>query len=177
MATQNIEAHCLICKEKTNTFTCRGCSKHFCFEHLTEHRQSLNTQLQHVQNDYDQFRKTLNVLEQDLEKHPLLEKINQWRKDSIGKIEETAKECRENLIKYLNPIINEMKTILDDPKEQPKSMKKGNELNEIDLDKFTEKLKKLKEELDQPSTISIEQKSTPFISKIYVRSGKFSSQI
>jgi DNA repair exonuclease SbcCD ATPase subunit len=177
MATQNVEAHCSICKEETNTFTCPGCSKEFGFEHLREHRQSLNTQLQHVQNDYDQFRQTLNVLEQDLEKHALFEKINQWRKDSIEKIEETARECRENLIKYLNPIINELKTILDDPKGQPKSMEKGNELNEIDLDKFTEKLKKLKEELDQPSTISIEQKATPFIRKIDVRSGKFFSQI
>lgn len=173
MATLKVEAHCLLCKEETNKFTCRGCSKYFGSEHLTEHRQSMNNQLQHVQNDYDQFRTTLDVLEQDPEKHPLIKQIDQWRKDAIEQIEETAKKCREKLIKYLNPIINETKIIFDDLKEQPKSLQETNEFNEIDLNELNQKLQQLKNELDQPSTISVERQSTPFISRINVRSSKF----
>ena len=41
-----------------------------------------------------------------------------------------------------------------------------NDSNEIDLDQLTKKLNKLKEELDKPSTVIIEQQSTLFISKI-----------
>ncbi len=46
---------CSICKE-TSTFLCNGCSKNFCFDHLTEHRQLLNEQLHFIQDDYNQFR-------------------------------------------------------------------------------------------------------------------------
>ncbi len=59
MATTNINTQCSICNEETSTFICRGCSKDFCFNHLTEHRQSINKQFDEIENDHDQFRQII----------------------------------------------------------------------------------------------------------------------
>lgn len=175
MTTQNATPNCSKCKEETNTSACRECSKEFCSEHSVNRHQLIDARFQYLQNDYHQLREIVHNLEQDPKKHLLFEQIDQWRKDSIEKIEQTARQCREKLTRYLNTTIIEMKTILYDPKEQLEPIKDKTQLNEIDLDKFTGKLEKIKAELDQPSTIFIEQDSTPFINKIHVRSGKFSS--
>jgi hypothetical protein len=49
---------------------------------------------------------------------------------------------------------------------------KENDFNEIDLNKFREKLKK---ELNQSKNVSIEQQSNSFIKQIFIRFGKFFS--
>jgi hypothetical protein len=59
MATANVNTQCSICPEKTSTFLCNGCSENFCFNHLTEHRQSLNAQLIRIQEDYKLFNKII----------------------------------------------------------------------------------------------------------------------
>jgi outer membrane murein-binding lipoprotein Lpp len=81
MAIANVNTKCLMCPEKTSTFLCNGCSENFCFNHLTEHRQSLNTQLHHIQNDYNQFKQIIIDIKNNPRKHPLINgKKNQLKK-------------------------------------------------------------------------------------------------
>jgi hypothetical protein len=173
MATPNVKTQCSICDEERNTFLCRGCSKDFCFDHLTEHRQLINIQLHHIQNDYNEFKQIIIDRKNNPEQHPLIKQIKQWENESIHKIKQKAKECREILINYTNEIINRIENKLENPNEQLISNEKKNNFNEIDLDQFKEKLEELKEELNQPTYISIAQKTNSFINEIFIKFGKF----
>ena len=142
MATANMK--CSICEEDQVTYLCGGCSKYFCFDHLTEHHEILNTQLQQIQDDYNQFRQTLIDQRKDPQKHPLILEINRWEEDSINKIKQTAQLFRETVTNYTNKIIPQIEMTLNDPKEQPISIDTKKKFNEIHLDQFTKKLLKLK---------------------------------
>jgi len=100
MATSNININCSICNKEIATSMCRGCSKDFCLEHLLEHHQTLQTKLQDIQNNFNEFRQTTIEQKNQPEKLSSIEKINQSETNSIEKIKQTAKECREILINY-----------------------------------------------------------------------------
>jgi DNA repair exonuclease SbcCD ATPase subunit len=174
MATANVNAHCSICEEETNTFICRGCSKDFCFDHLTEHRQSINEQIHSIQDDYNEFRQLINDLKNNPEKHSQIEQIDQWENDSIIKIKQKAKKCREILINYRNQTLNQIEIKLNNSNEQLISDQKKKDFNEIYLNELKEKLEKLKKQLNQSTIVSIEEQSNSFINQIFIRFGEFS---
>jgi hypothetical protein len=59
MATAAAKAQFSICNKATSTYNCKGCSKDFCFKHLTEHRQTLSQQFDEIQNDHDELRQAI----------------------------------------------------------------------------------------------------------------------
>ena len=166
MAMANIKAHCFICNKQKTTYLCRGCSKDFCLPHLTEHRQTLSQQLGEIENDRDQFQQNISEQKQNRQNYPLIEQINQWEQNSIDKIKQTATECREILIEYINEIENKFLQLT----QQLKDIREENEFNEIDLDHLKNKLTQLTQEFNQPSNISVQQdsSSSTFINKISV---------
>jgi hypothetical protein len=168
MATANIKTPCSICEVETSTFLCRGCSRDFCFNHLTEHRQLLTTQLHYVQNDFNEFRQRIIDLKNNPEQHLLIEEIDQWEIDSIKKIKQRAKECRETLINYTTKIINRVEIKLNNSNEQLVPLHNKTEYNEIDLDRFKGILEDLKTELNQPTNLQIKQQSNSFINECSV---------
>jgi hypothetical protein len=168
MATATPKAQCSICGKETSTFNCGGCLQHFCRNDLIIHLQKLSEDLDKIENEHDQFRQKLNDQKEDLKKRPLIEEVDQWEEDSINKIKQTAEQCRQRLINYTNKFIIEIENKLNDLAGKIKQTRHDNEFNEIDLDQIKEKLNKLKEELDKPSNVSIEQESSSFINKILV---------
>jgi sugar lactone lactonase YvrE len=162
------KAQCCICNKEKNTYKCGGCSKDFCFNHLTEHRQSINQQFDEIENYHDQFRQTILKQKNDPQKHPLINQINKWEEDSIQKIKQTAQESRRKLIKYMNNHIIVIENQLNHLAKQLKEIREENEFNEADLNQLREKLTKLAEELAKPSNVIIEQESSSFIGKISV---------
>jgi chromosome segregation ATPase len=173
MATANLNTQCSICKHEIRTFLCNGCSTNFCKTHLPEHLESLNEQLHYIQNDYNQFRQFIIDFKKNSEKYPLIKQIDQWENDSIIKIKQKAKECRDELINYTIPTINQIEIKLNNLSEQLITNQKKNDFNEIHLNKLKEKLEKLKKELNQPKNVSIEQQSNSFINLIFIRFSKF----
>ncbi|CAF1259877.1 unnamed protein product [Adineta steineri] len=86
MATANNRAKCSICNKTHATCFCAGCSKGFCFQHLTEHRQILRRQLDEIINDHDQFQQKIIQQKQDPHNSSLFQQINEWETDSIETI-------------------------------------------------------------------------------------------
>ncbi len=128
----------------------------------------LSQDLDEIENDHDLFREKINQQKNDPKTHLLIEKINQWEKDSITKIEQTAMECRESLMNYTKRVLIEIEDKLNNIARELNQIRQENEFNEIDLDRFRLKLNKLKEEFDQPRDISIKQQSSEFINKILI---------
>ncbi|CAF3819011.1 unnamed protein product [Adineta steineri] len=168
MATANNKAQCFICNKEKNTYSCRGCSNDFCFTHLTEHRQKIETQLEEIINDHDQFQQTIIQQKQNPLDSSLIQQINQWETSSIEKIQQTAQQCRETLVKSTQKSIDDVEKKFIELSQKLKEIRQENEFNEIDLNNFHSKLTQITKEFLQPSNISFRQDSQEFIKKISV---------
>lgn len=85
-----------------------GCEKHFCFEHLSEHRTNIAQRFDQLQNDHDQIRQQINDLKMKLTKYSSIKQIDQWEEDSIQKIRQHAQRCRTQFMKYSNSFIQQI---------------------------------------------------------------------
>jgi chromosome segregation ATPase len=174
MATAARKTRCIICEKDRATAKCSGCLEDFCFNHLAEHRQQLGKQLDEIDDKRNIIGQTLTEQTTNPQKHFFIQQINQWEKDSIDKIKQTAEEARQVLLKHTGEHINKIEIKLTTLTKELKQIREENDFNEIDLNEFKEKLKQLEEQLNNPSNISIRQDSSPFINKISVltNSGK-----
>jgi hypothetical protein len=168
MATTNARAHCSICNDEEDTYECKGCLTIYCFHHLTDHREIINQQLNKIEDNRNLFRQIINDQKNDPEQRSLIKQINQWKEDSIKKIKQIAERYKRRLIHYTDIFIIEIENRLDKITDEIKEIRQKNKFNEIKLQQLKENLNKLKEELDKPSDVSIEQEPSLFINKISV---------
>ncbi|CAF1188846.1 unnamed protein product [Adineta steineri] len=168
MAMANNKTQCFTCNKEKITYSCKGCSKEFCLIHLTEHQQRLNEELNHIINEYDQFKQIMNEQEQNPQNLLLIKQINEWETNSIEIIQRKAQNCRKSVIKYSQNFLNGIEMKFNDLSEQIKQNRDENEFNEINLEYLRNQLIKITLELNKPSGVSIEQDSQPFINEISV---------
>jgi chromosome segregation ATPase len=168
MATGVSKSRCLICEKEKATVKCSGCLEDFCFDHLVEHRQQLNQQLDYLENQRNLFRQNLFELTINPQKCLSSQEIDRWEQESIEKIQQTAVEAKELLLKYTDEYMTQMEMKLNKITEELKEIRQENDFNEIDLQEFRRKLTKLSEELDKPKNISIEESSSSLVNKISI---------
>ncbi|CAF3928098.1 unnamed protein product [Adineta steineri] len=175
MAMANDKTLCFICNKEKITYPCKGCSKEFCLVDLTEHRQILTNELDHITNEYNEFQQTINEQKQNSQNFPLIEQINQWEIESIDKIQQKAQEYREIVTKSSQTCFNDIDMKLKDLNEQIKQMQIENEFNETGLNYLRNQLIEIKEQLNNPSDISIKKDSQSTINEISIISSKNST--
>ena len=176
MATAGVKTLCITCKKEKLTYSCEGCLKRFCFNHLAEHRQELEKEFDEIEDQRNVFRQTLSEQTINSEKHILFEEINQWEEKSILKIKQTANNARESLLKHTNGHIQKIQIEFKKLSEQIKEIRDENDFNEINLNELKIKLNQLEKQFNQPENILIKEDSTStFINKISViiSSGKY----
>ncbi|CAF1471098.1 unnamed protein product [Adineta steineri] len=168
MAMANNKTQCFTCKKEKITYPCEGCAKRFCLVHLNEHKQVLNDELNHIINDYDKFKERINEQKQNSQNHSLIKQIDEWELKSIEKIQQKAQEYRKIVVKLSETCINDIEMKFNNLSEQIKQFHKENEFNEINLNYLTNQLRKITEEFNNPSNISIEHDSYSFINEISI---------
>ncbi|CAF1241314.1 unnamed protein product [Adineta steineri] len=166
MAMTSNKTQCFKCKKEKITYSCKGCSKEFCFMDLSEHKQILNQELNHITNDYDEFKQKINEQRENPQNHSLIKKINEWEIDSIEKIQQKAQNWRESVLEYSPSVVNDIEMKFNDLNEQIKQIQEENDFNETILNYLRNQLMKITEEFNNPSNISIEQDSQSFINEI-----------
>jgi hypothetical protein len=169
------KARCATCSKEKAILKCEGCLQTFCFNHVADHRQELNKQLEDVEVTCDLIRERLTEQTTDSQKHPLLQKINEWEENSIDKIRTTAEEARQLLIKHTIGHIAEIEGKLSKVANQIRQSRQENDFFETDVRQWKDNLTKIKEELPiKPSNITLRQDPTHIVTKIYLDvSGKF----
>ncbi|CAF3935511.1 unnamed protein product [Adineta steineri] len=177
MATSKNKIQCFVCNKEKNTYSCKGCSNEFCFPHLKEHRQRIETQLEEIINDHDQFQQTIIQQKQNPDISPLIDQINQWETNSIHQIQLTAQQCREKVMKSTQKNNNDMEKKFIELSKKLKEIREENEFNEIDLNHFQLKLTQITEEFLQLSNISIRQDLHELIKKTSVKISLFGEYI
>ncbi|CAF0912830.1 unnamed protein product [Adineta steineri] len=165
---ENNKRKCFTCHRENNTYTCEGCSKRFCSRHIPEHQQRLNEELHYIIHDYNEFKDRINEQKQNQHNHSLIEQINLWEINSIEKIQQKAKECRDIVIKSSETCINDIEIKFNDLYDQIKQLHTENNFNEINLKYLTNQLRKSTQELNNLSNMSIEQESQSFINDISI---------
>jgi len=168
MAATTGKTRCIMCEKEKATSKCSGCLEDFCFNHLVEHRQQLGKRLDELENKRNLFRQTLTEQTTNPQKRSLIQQINKWEEDSMKEIRETAEEARGLLLKYTTEHIDKIEVKLTKLTEELKQIREENNFNEIDVNELKEKLKQLENELNKPSTISIQEDSSSLINKISV---------
>jgi hypothetical protein len=168
MTTAASRAHCIKCGKEKATLKCSGCSQDFCYAHLTDHRQELSQQLDDIEVNRDLFRQTLNEQTNNPQKHSFIKQIDQWENDSIKKIEQTAKQCRELVLQHTTGHIQQIEVNLTKLTDLLRETRQENDFNEIDLQQLKQKLIELTFELDKPRNISIQHDSAPLINTISI---------
>ena len=117
----------------------------------------------------DLLRQTLNEQTIDPQKHSLIQQINEWEHDSIRKIQQTAKEAKQLIIKHTTEHITKIEIKLTRLTDQLRENREENDFVETDLNQWRKELKKLEQEFVKPSNISIQQDSIPLLTKIVVQ--------
>jgi hypothetical protein len=102
MATATNKIKCFNCDDKEDIYECKGCLKTFCFDHLKDHRKPIDEDFNQIEHHFNLFRQKLNKQKDEPKKRPFISEIDQWEKESIQKIKQTAEQCRQRLIKYTN---------------------------------------------------------------------------
>ena len=168
MATGNTRNQCYSCHKQTRTYLCQGCSQNFCFEDLTKHHQDLHAELEKIENDHGQFRQMIIDQKENIGQSSSIKQIDQWEKDSIDKIQQRAKECREEVIEFKNKCLIKFEDRLNNLMQQIRELRSRNQFNEFDLNLIQSRFRKIREDFEKPKNISIEQDSSRFIPRIFV---------
>jgi chromosome segregation ATPase len=168
MAAAPGRTRCVKCGKEKATLKCGGCLQDFCYNHSTEHRNELSKQLDEVETTRDMFRQTLTDQTTKPEKHALMQQIEKWERDSITKIRHTADEARQILLKHTTGHVAEIETKLNRLTDRLRESREENDFFETDLRQWKEELIRLTEQLTNPSDITIQQDSTPLVTKIYI---------
>ncbi|CAF0764606.1 unnamed protein product [Adineta steineri] len=168
MAKANNKTLCFTCNKEKITYPCEGCSQRFCLIHLTEHQKNLSDELNHIINDYDQFKQTINEQKQNPQNDLLIKEIDQWERNSIEIIQQKAQNCREVVIQYSQTFLDDIEKKFNGLSEQIKEIHGENEFNEINLNYLRNQLIKITEELNNPTNISIKEGSQSFINEISI---------
>ncbi|CAF1529960.1 unnamed protein product, partial [Adineta steineri] len=177
MAMANIKTQCFTCDKEKITYPCKGCSKEFCLTHLTEHQQILNDQLNHITNEYNEFKQRINERKQNPQNPQndlLLKQIDQWETDSIEIIQQKAEECRKIAMGHLPTFFNNIEKKFNNLNEYIKQIHQENECNEINLNYLRSQFIEITQELNNPLKVSIKEDSPSFINEISIVLSKIS---
>ena len=169
-ATETSRNYCCICEKEKSTYTCNGCSKQFCKQHLKDHENELELEFDQIENQRNIFRQTLSEQVEQPNKHDLIQEINQWEQRSIIKIQQTAEENRQLILKLMNKHFEKIEIDLNLLTNQIKEIRRESDFNELNLNELRNKLERLQKKLNNPSNISLKEDnlSPSFINNIYV---------
>ena len=167
---------CAVCNKPKGTYKCQGCSQVFCTKHLGDHRNELNKQLEEITMTHDLVHQTLNQHTEDPQKHPTIQEINRWEKKSIDLIRTTAEKLRGKLLEGGTQDATQIKQKLQVLAKELREGREESDFTEIDLKKWTKTLEKLKAELLNPTTITLEEESVSLIKNIRINNQSLQSR-
>ncbi|CAF4514972.1 unnamed protein product [Rotaria sp. Silwood1] len=159
---------CITCGKEKATFKCGGCAQEFCFNHLGDHKQELSKQFDEVEINRDLFRQTLTEQTNKPQKHPLIQYIDTWERDSVNKIRQKAEEARQLVFTHITESIKQLESRLNQLTDQLRQSRAENDFFETDLLRWNNDLIQLKEELTKPSNINLRQDTTPLITTLSI---------
>ncbi|CAF1083760.1 unnamed protein product [Adineta steineri] len=166
---------CVACENKdanNGIFKCEGCLQIFCLKHTNEHRYFLDYQLDDIILEH----KTL-FNENQQQSSLLFDQINQWEKDSILKIKQTAQKTRKEIQGLFESQKQYTKENFSDLAKQLENARENHEYIENDLHRWKILLEQFKYDLTilSPSVVLNQDQDETLIKNISI--SKINEQI
>ena len=129
------------CKQPSAAL-CEGCLKALCTKHFADHRRSLGEEMDAIIYQHDQFQNTLNQQTTNSDSCPLIKQIDDWEKESIIKIQQKAKEIREQLLNLTTAHMVDLSKKLRNVSEKLKEGREHDSFVETDLQQWKTTIRK-----------------------------------
>ena len=150
---------CVTCGKQHGILICDGCQSTFCARHVARHRQDLTDQLEDILQDQQRLHK---ALERQSNLSVQFQKINQWEKESIRKIELAADRARMDLRQLMEISKRRLTKLSEQMASDMISSYKADSFSETDLTQWTKQLTELRSKMASPSSMEIvEDKQSP----------------
>ena len=140
-----IPGSCVKCNKTGGILLCNGCHRILCFEHVNEHKNEIDRNLDDLINEENQFEKDL--LRTD-DSHFLFNEIDQWKKESIEQIKQIAKKAKEDLRDLIKQSTENLLKDLTNLKENVRLLKESKDLSEIHLNQLIKQFHQLKSKIN-----------------------------
>lgn len=158
MTTSKKRNPCARCTVGRAIATCNGCQEMLCYTHFNEHRDELSNLMDNIIVDHDSLRHDLN--EETIE-HPLLSRIDHWEKESIQIIQTAAQTTRTKLQEWLTKKKQGLTILMDGFTADLQARQDSTDYTEIEINKWTEKIKSFRDMLSESSSIDLETNEDP----------------
>ena len=145
---------CAKCNKGGGIAMCNGCERSFCIQHFVEHRQELSQQMDNIAQEYDLLRQGINY-ESNVD--PILKQIDQWEKETMEKIQAHARKVRQDVSQLFERRQNELKISVNKLTTELRTCRESENFTELDMNKWTKELKRLRDQTQNSATINIER--------------------
>jgi antirestriction protein len=144
MASSTVSNRCVANKEckKNGIIKCDGCSSRFCSDHFPIHRQQLETRLELLCSERDQFHHEFIQSSQDLTE--LLTQIDRWEKQTLTHVKKTASNARDRVRQLAATKSSNQE--LEQFSEELRRRKESENYFEHDIERLAEQLRQIKTE-------------------------------
>ncbi|CAF3102434.1 unnamed protein product [Rotaria socialis] len=142
------------CKQTAAT-NCEGCLQSFCTKHFIDHRNALSEEMNDIISEYNCLKSTFDQSAEP-DSHPFFKDIDQWKEDSITKIQQKAQELRIELFQLIAIRKAEILEKLQQACEEIKNSQEIDNFIELDLLQWKTTLQNLKAKCDPTLAFSLE---------------------
>ncbi|CAF3597366.1 unnamed protein product [Rotaria sp. Silwood1] len=150
MTTENESNLCSICNKSSAKCFCVGCKKYFCSKDFKEHEQQLSTKFDNeIVRSHDELLDQIQKLEKsNYSSLDFFDRIEQWKKTTIKKVEEAAEKARHKLIELIEK--QRIKTIQQIEPITKEIRRRQEEENfiENDMDHLKQKLNEVQQKVE-----------------------------
>ena len=154
MATPKL---CSQCNKEPVTMHCTGCDKYFCWKDFKTHREQMFTELDKIVEERNGIQETiLTRVPSKEQKSPLIEQIDQWKRNTIAKVEEVAAQLRQQTIELLNRKQTKINEEFESFSQELITLRESENYVEHDLERLKKKIQQFKQDIrqsTQPTTI------------------------
>jgi vacuolar-type H+-ATPase subunit E/Vma4 len=140
--------NCSKCEKGRGTFFCVGCEAYFCKKCHEQHRNDMANQLEEfVENRNQLHRQITEATKEENFSSPLLIEIEDWKTETIRKVEEAAEHAKQRAIELLNSKNKEIKSEFEKFSQELVRLRETQDFLEFDLESLTEAVNQLNQKL------------------------------
>ncbi|CAF1490133.1 unnamed protein product, partial [Didymodactylos carnosus] len=151
MASKYGNIHCKECAR--GIMICKGCETIYSTSHFQQHRQQLAQQLDKIVHQHNLLQELLyptsssSMQENNIKQSDLLKIIEQWKYETIKRIEDAAELAQQQVTQLMNETTDKVKKDFRLVANEITHSQSEDNYVEQDLDSWTEQLNKLKQQL------------------------------
>ena len=176
MASSN---RCFKCNKESGPMYCTGCDKYFCWKDFKTHREEMFTEMDKIVEERNHLQEIINnEIQHSDRKHPLLQQIDEWQKNTITKVNQVAAQARQQTVELLSGKQVKISNEFQNFSRELAQLRESENYVEHDINRLNQLISQFKQDLkqaNQPIDIVLHTERSDRVDwkgLIYVEEGK-----